>query len=94
MSDPLNWRPYLEAKKSAARAALPAGGLDILAGDVRSPLWLRIFSRRERWFDRHRKCEVRKEHMRGWDGSHMDRFECASWTCKRSRSAWYDSFPF
>lgn len=94
VSEPVNWQPYLEAKKATARAAMPERGIDILAGDVRSPLWARIFSRRERWFDRHRKCEVRKEPVRGWDGSHMDRFECASWTCKRSRSAWYDVFPF
>lgn len=68
--------------------------MGILAIEVRSPLWLRIVSRRERWFDHHRHCDVRKAPMRGWDGSYMDVFQCESWTCKRSRSSWTDLFPY
>ena len=65
-------------------------GITITAGDVRAPLLVRLFSRRERWFDRHRMCRVTQRGSLGWDGSRLVVWECANRQCARYMSAWVD----
>jgi hypothetical protein len=90
VSEPVNWQPYLEAKKTALReyVGLPEGGIVITAGDCRPPWWLLLFSPRERWFWRHRRCETARRRGPGYEI-----FECCTWTCMRTRSRWTDYFP-
>jgi hypothetical protein len=64
--------------------------------DIQSPLWLRIFSARERWFHKHRACVVTRTALRGWDGSHFDRWTCEEWRkgFNHVRKSWYDTYSF
>lgn len=71
-------------------------GLTITAGDVRTPWLVRLFSRRERWFDQHRKCEIRQSPATGWDGSFLITWWCGNWRCRWYMSAFTEDsgYPF
>lgn len=71
-------------------------GLTITAGDVRTPWLVRLFSRRERWFDLHRKCQIGQRHATGWDGSLLITWQCDNWRCRRYMSAFTEDsgYPF